>query len=263
MWLRNLNPEQQVAVQHAEGPMLILAGAGSGKTTVLVSRTGFLIDRHQVDPRRILALTFTNKAARELKERVHVKLGDRAEYLRAGTFHSFGVYLLRMFHQEAGLSKYFGIIDQNDAQSLIKELLKDLKYPGKDSFDAETLLNNISDWREQGQTKAKSFGKQPEEYETVTEWLLPRYVKKLENLGVVDFDSLILKPVELIQTHAEIKKKVAGLFDQIMIDEFQDTNMGQMNLVKELVIQHKNITVVGDDDQSIYCLLYTSDAADE
>lgn len=252
MWLNGLNTEQQEAVKHGDGPMLILAGAGSGKTTVLVSRTGYLIDQHRYDPRRILALTFTNKAARELKERVHIKLGDRAEFLRAGTFHSFGVYLLRLFHKQAGLSKYFGIIDQSDAQSLVKELLKDLRYPGKDSFDVETLLNNISDWREQGQTKVKTLPGQTDEYETVTEWLLPRYIKKLENMGVVDFDSLILKPIELIQQFPEIKAQVAGLFDQIMIDEFQDTNIAQMNLVKELVTSHKNITVVGDDDQSIY-----------
>ncbi|MGE3974286.1 MAG: ATP-dependent helicase [Bdellovibrionales bacterium] len=248
MWLQNLNPEQQQAVQHHEGPMLILAGAGSGKTTVLVSRTGYLIDHYGVNPKRMLALTFTNKAARELKERVAHKLGDRAEYLRAGTFHSFGVYLLRLFHKQAGLSKYFGIIDQNDAQSMVKELLKDLKFPGKDNFDTEALLNQISQWREVGQTKAKTH----QEYDIVTEWLLPRYIQKLENLGVVDFDSLILKPVELIQKDPEIKTKVAHLFDQVMIDEFQDTNIGQMRLVKEMVTAHRNITVVGDDDQSIY-----------
>jgi superfamily I DNA/RNA helicase len=248
MWMRGLNAEQQEAVAHVDGPMLILAGAGSGKTTVLVSRTGHLIDQCGLDPRRILALTFTNKAARELKERVHIKLGQQAEALRAGTFHSFGVYLLKQFHKKAGLSKHFGIIDQNDSQSLVKELLKDLKFPGKDSFDADALLNKISDWRELGQKKAKN----EDEYDVVTEWLLPRYLKKLENMGVVDFDSLILRPVELIQEFPEIREEVGGLFDQIMIDEFQDTNIAQMRLVQGLVTSHKNITVVGDDDQSIY-----------
>ncbi len=239
-WISKLNPEQAEAAMHDSGPLLILAGAGSGKTTVLVSRAGRLIDERVVDPARLCVLTFTNKAAKELKHR----LGNLAEELWAGTFHSFGLQILRRFHKEAGLSREFGILDPGDASGLVKEMIRDFHLLGKDTYDSDKLLSTISRWRERGQTVAE----RDEEYETATEWLLPKYLKKLELLGMVDFDGLILKPLELMKEIPQIQES----FDQVMVDEFQDTNETQMRLVRRLVEPHKNICVVGDDDQSIY-----------
>jgi len=247
-WTQGLNPEQIDAALHEEGPLLVLAGAGSGKTTTLVSRTGNLIDKGIVKANQMAVLTFTNKAARELKSRVEKKLGTRAKNLWAGTFHSFGLSILRKYHREANLDKYFGIVDQSDANSMIKELLSELKNSAKESFDTEVLLSLISQWRENGQKKAKTT----DEYEIVTEWLLPKYLKKLEHLGVVDFDSLILKPLELMQSHSNVLWEIQSQFQQVMVDEFQDTNKTQMKLIDLLVKPHENLAVVGDDDQSIY-----------
>lgn len=247
-WTANLNPEQCEAAFHRDGPLLILAGAGSGKTTTLVSRTGVLIDSGHVKSHQMLVLTFTNKAARELKHRVSKKLGSQGEGMWAGTFHSFGLGILRKYHKEAGLEKYFGIIDQNDANAVIKDLLKDLKNSGKEAFDTDTLLSMMGQWREENRFKAKST----DEYEIVTEWLLPKYIKKLENLGVVDFDSLILRPIDLMNSNEKILSEVQDSYRQIQVDEFQDTNKSQMKLIDMISKTHRNLAVVGDDDQSIY-----------
>lgn len=248
MWTQGLNPEQVKAVEHNQGPLLILAGAGSGKTTVLVARTGRLIADGIARPEEICVLTFTNKAARELKHRVAQKLGDRAKGLWAGTFHSFGLRLLRTYHKEAGLPTQFGVIDQNDSQSILKELMKDIKVTGKDKFDLEALLEIINERRVRGREKLEGF----DEYHEVAEILLPKFIKKMELLGVVDFESLLLKPIELFRDHPHILEKVQSQFKFIMVDEFQDTNLVQMKLIEKMVQSHRNLCVVGDDDQSIY-----------
>src|SRR5687768_3706108 len=142
-WFKDLNPEQCEAVAHNYGPLLILAGAGSGKTTVLVSRTGRLIDENIAAAAKICVLTFTNKAARELKHRVQLKVGTKAKGLWAGTFHSFGLQLLRKNHKRAGLGPHFGILDQGDTNSLIKELMKEVKT-SKEKFDADKVGNLIN-----------------------------------------------------------------------------------------------------------------------
>ncbi len=227
---------------------MILAGAGSGKTTVLVARTGRLIAEGLAVPEEICVLTFTNKAARELKHRVAQKLGDRAKGLWAGTFHSFGLRLLRTYHKEAGLPAQFGVIDQNDSQSLLKELIKDIKVTGKEKFDLEAVLEIINERRVRGREKLEGF----DEYHEVAEMLLPKFLKKMELLGVVDFESLLLKPLELFREHPEILAKVQNQFKYLMVDEFQDTNLVQMKLVEKITAAHRNLCVVGDDDQSIY-----------
>lgn len=247
-WLTGLNPEQQRAVLHDQGPLLILAGAGSGKTTVLVSRAGRLIEEGKVCPSELLVLTFTNKAARELKERVARRLGKASQKIWAGTFHSFGLYLLRKYYRQAGLPKQFGILDPKDCSSLVKELLKSFTHGTKSAFDVDKLLFMMAQWRELGQTKSTS----DDEYGETVEWLLPNYLKKLSILGMVDFDSLILKPTELLENFPEIASDVQNCFKQVMLDEFQDTSVMQMRFVKNLVKAHQNIVVVGDDDQSIY-----------
>ena len=247
-WYKNLNPEQCSAVAHNYGPLLILAGAGSGKTTVLVSRTGRMIADGVAKASEICVLTFTNKAARELKHRVQLKVGVRAKGLWAGTFHSFGLQLLRKNYKRIGLTANFGVLDQNDTSALIKDLIKDIKNSTKDKFDVGKLSQLINLIR---------AGKRPpvgvlEEYHELAEVLTPKYEKKLKSLGVTDFEGLLLEPLRLFKSHPEVLVGVQNHFSQIMVDEFQDTNLEQMKLIDALSEGHKNLTVVGDDDQSIY-----------
>lgn len=247
-WLTGLNPEQREAVLHDVGPMLVLAGAGSGKTTVLVARTGRLVDEGIVRPDELAVLTFTNKAARELKHRVAAKLGERAKGIFAGTFHSFGVQLLRKFSKEAKLPQQFGIIDAADAGAIVKELLLDFRFGDKTKYDTDKLLSMLSEWRERGQRESQ---KNEDEYERAVEWVLPLYERRLEQLGIVDFDGLLLKPLELLD-NPKVGDSIRSRFRQVMVDEFQDTNLLQMRVLNRLVQYHKNLSVVGDDDQSIY-----------
>lgn len=247
-WLSHLNPEQREAAQHDLGPLLILAGAGSGKTTVLVSRTGRLIEEQIADPKQICVLTFTNKAARELKSRVTQKCGALAKPVWAGTFHSFGLFLLKLYHEAIGLPKKFGVIDPQDAGHLLKEELSHFHLGDKSSYDSDILLNTLSQFRESGRREATHDS----EYEAAIEWALPRYEKRLKQLAVVDFDDLLLKPLSLLQNESTIATAIRSQFTQCMVDEFQDTNTIQMKLIRELTRDHGNLSVVGDDDQSIY-----------
>ena len=247
-WLSHLNPEQQEAVLHTSGPLLILAGAGSGKTTVLVSRAGRLISDGSVRPNQLCVLTFTNKAARELKHRLTARLGTSAKGVWAGTFHSFGLQLLRQHHQALALPKHFGVIDPSDAGSLLKELLLSYHNPEKVAFDADLLLQTLAKFREE----ERKLQKTDDIYEQAIEWLIPRYEKKLQQLAVVDFDDLLLKPLLLLQEGDSRARELQEKYQQMMVDEFQDTNVLQMRLVRMLTQTHTNLTVVGDDDQSIY-----------
>jgi DNA helicase-2/ATP-dependent DNA helicase PcrA len=227
--------------------MLILAGAGSGKTTVLVSRAGRLVHDRVVPAASLCVLTFTNKAARELKSRVSEKLGKAGDRIWAGTFHSFGLSLLKQFGHHIGLPKRFSVIDQRDAGDLIKELLGDYKHYRQKAFDVETLLTKLGTWRDTGQTETHS----QDPYEEATEYLLPRYQTRLKRLGLIDFDGLLHQPLELLGDPT-IGPTIRQLFTQVMVDEFQDTNPIQMRLLEKLTQEHKNLTVVGDDDQAIY-----------
>jgi superfamily I DNA/RNA helicase len=247
-WIKGLNAEQAEAVLHDSGPLLILAGAGSGKTTVLVSRTGRIIEEQVAKPSEICVLTFTNKAAKELKHRVSARLGSIGKGIWAGTFHSFGLQILRKHYKKANLPKQFGILDASDAGGILREIIKHVRNSAKDSFDIEKLLSMMSTWRESGKTEADST----DEYQIMVEVLLPHYLKRLELMGVTDFDGLLLKPIELLEKYPEILHEYQNQFSQVMVDEFQDTNKVQMRLIQLLVESHKNVAVVGDDDQSIY-----------
>ncbi len=247
-WYKGLNEEQRSAVAHNHGPMLILAGAGSGKTTVLVARTGRLIAEGVAKADKICVLTFTNKAAKELKHRVQVKIGASAKGLWAGTFHSFGLQLLRKNYKRIGLSSHFGVLDQTDTSSVVKELLKEVKNSTKEKFDADKLMNLINLLRA-GKKLPPGY---LDEYHELAEVLMPKYEKKLKSLGVTDFEGLLLEPLRLFKSHPEVLEGVQDHFSQIMVDEFQDTNQEQMKLVESLSAKHLNLTVVGDDDQSIY-----------
>lgn len=247
-WVSHLNPEQKEAALHNHGPMLILAGAGSGKTTVLVSRTGRLIEENIAKAKEICVLTFTNKSAKEMQHRVTQKLGKKlSKGLWAGTFHSFGLHVLRQYHKEAKLPKNFGILSTGDQVAIVKELLKNFSA-GKETYDCEQLISMMSDWRSISRWKAKA----DDDYEIACEWLLPKYLKRLEHLGLVDFDELLLAPVRLAEQNPDIAYDLQNRFKQLMVDEFQDTNKIQMKLVLLLSAGSLNISVVGDDDQSIY-----------
>lgn len=247
-WLQNLNPEQQAAVSHNHGPLLILAGAGSGKTTVLVSRTGRLISEGLTTSERICVLTFTNKAAHELKVRVAKKLGSGAERVWAGTFHGFGLQFLKEHWKEAGLPKRFGVIDAGDAQAIVKDLLRDHKAYEKARLNVDALMSKIAFIRE--------FGRDNEHDDSIESAasivLAPKFVNRLRQLGVVDFEELLMRPLRMMKESSRIREKMQSKFDFVMVDEFQDTNSVQMKLIDELTAAHRNIAVVGDDDQSIY-----------
>jgi DNA helicase-2/ATP-dependent DNA helicase PcrA len=248
-WLAGLNPEQQQAVKHGDGPLLILAGAGSGKTTVLISRSGYLIENQFCKPYQIQVLTFTNKAATELMHRVSTRLGSQARGLRASTFHSFGLKFLRRYHKYFDYPDNFGIIDQNDAFGILRELAKSLSIPGKGKFDFEQVYKLVLEYRILGRVTSAAT----DEYLSLSEWIYPKYVKALKHLGVVDFEDLILKPIEILKTFPEVKKEIYQSTQFWMVDEFQDTNDLQMKLLHELVNpDSQNIAVVGDDDQAIY-----------
>ena len=248
-WTSGLNPEQREAALHTRGPLLILAGAGSGKTTVLVSRTGHILSHEKVRADQICVLTFTTKAARELKTRVAARVGPAAKDLWTGTFHSFGLKLLRKYHKAAGLPSGFGVIDQNDSIEILKELSSNIKNSAKESFKTDKVFALINEWRSVGRTVARNPA---DEYELMAQVLLPKYLKRLESLGVVDFEGLLIKPLELFAAEPAILQEMQAAFEHLMVDEFQDTNTTQFQLVKTLSERHQNIAVVGDDDQSIY-----------
>lgn len=247
-WLQNLNPEQAEAVLHDEGPLLILAGAGSGKTTVLVSRTGRLIAEKKTRPERICVLTFTNKAAIELKHRVARKLGDAAAKVWAGTFHGFGLQFLKEHWKEAGLPKKFGVIDSGDSVAILKDLARNIKAYEKAQLNMELLANKVA-WIRQHGTDPVLDGSAEAAASII---FSPKYEKRLRELGVVDFEELLLRPLKMMKKHPELKAKIQSRYDYVMVDEFQDTNSLQMNLVDLLSSEHGNLAVVGDDDQSIY-----------
>ncbi len=251
-----LNPQQRAAVLQTEGPVLVLAGAGSGKTRVIAHRVVHLLDKG-VHPRSILAVTFTNKAAAEMKERI-VKLAggagasggaQRTRGLTVSTFHAFGVRVVRDQHERLGLPKRFGIVDSGDQLSLVKRLLRDLKIEDK-RFDVPRLVSILSRRRTTGAGPA-THGVD-EEYELCADELLPRYELGLRAMGAVDFDDLLLLPLRLFRDVPDILQTYQNRYRYILVDEYQDTNQAQFELLQLLAGIRRNLCVVGDDDQSIY-----------
>lgn len=247
-----LNPPQKEAVFHTKGPLLLLAGAGSGKTRVLVHRIAYLIDEEQVNPWNIMAITFTNKAAGEMRERVDDMIGFGAENIWVSTFHSTCVRILRRHIDLLGYENSFTIYDTDDQKTLIKEVCKYLQIDTK-QFPERGLMNEIS--------KAKDEFLSPSEYEaenqgdfrkTKVASVYKEYQKRLKANNALDFDDLLFKTVELFQFHPEVLEKYQERFQYIMIDEYQDTNHVQFLFVSMLAGKYRNLCVVGDDDQSIY-----------
>ena len=247
-----LNKQQKEAVFHTRGPLLLLAGAGSGKTRVLVHRIAYLIEEEQVNPWNIMAITFTNKAAGEMRERVDDMIGFGAENIWVSTFHSTCVRILRRHIDLLGYENSFTIYDTDDQKTLIKEVCKYLQIDTK-MFPERSLMSAIS--------KAKDEFLSPSEYEaehrgdfhkTKVASVYKEYQKRLKANNALDFDDLLFKTVELVQFHPEILEKYQERFRYIMVDEYQDTNHVQFLFVSMLAGKYRNLCVVGDDDQSIY-----------
>lgn len=250
--LKGLNKEQMEAVQHTDGPLLILAGAGSGKTRVLTHRIAYLIKEKGVYPSNILAITFTNKAAREMKERSSRLLGDMAEGMWVGTFHSACVKILRRDIEKIGYSRNFVIFDSSDQQTLVKDCIRELNLNEK-NFPYREVLANIS--------KAKDELIEPEIYARMNAdnfrlgkmaQIYGLYQKKLKNNNALDFDDIILMTIKLFLDNPPVLQHYQRKFRYILVDEYQDTNTAQYTLISLLAQEYRNLCVVGDDDQSIY-----------
>ncbi len=247
--LAKLNPPQQEAVTHGDGPLLIFAGAGSGKTRVLTARIAYLIATRRVWPDRLVAVTFTNKAAREMRGRVESLVGEAAQKMWVGTFHSTAVKILRRDSQRIGIANSFVIFDEDDTRAALRRVLDELRLDPK-RYPIGALSNAIS--------QAKNELKRPQDYpnrsyaDEVVRRVYESYQEVLRRSGGLDFDDLIMKLVELLSTDEEALVKWRDRFRHVLVDEYQDTNRAQYVLVNLLAQEHRNVAVVGDDDQSIY-----------
>lgn len=253
-WLEKLNPEQRDAVQTTEGPLLVLSGAGTGKTRVLTSRIAYIMYKQLALPWQILAVTFTNKAANEMKNRVKSIIGDSADSLWIGTFHSIGLRIVKRYYELIELKKNFLIFDESDQKILIKKVMEeDLKIDTK-KWNPSIVLENIC------RLKDKGFYFDDEninmiDVETINGRLLEvykYYQEKLKELNAVDFGDLLLYPLMIFEQNPVILEEFQNKFKYILVDEYQDTNAVQDKILKLLSAKHKNICCVGDDDQSIY-----------
>jgi DNA helicase II / ATP-dependent DNA helicase PcrA len=247
--LANLNPPQQEAVTHGDGPLLIFAGAGSGKTRVLTARIAYLIASRRVWPDRLLAVTFTNKAAREMRSRVESLVGEQAQRMWVGTFHASAVRILRREASRLGITSSFVIFDEDDTRAALKRVLDELRLDPK-RYPIPALSQAIS--------QAKSELKRPNDIpnrsygDEILRRVYDSYEEVLRRSGGLDFDDLIMKLVELYSTDDEALAKWRDRFRHVLVDEYQDTNRAQYTLVNLLAAEHRNVAVVGDDDQSIY-----------
>ena len=249
--LEGLNDKQKEAVLNTEGPCLILAGAGSGKTKVLTTRIAYLVQELGVSPSSILAITFTNKAANEMKARISRMVGPYAYEMQISTFHSFGLTILKDYYELVGLKKNFTILDSEDSLLIIKKILKDMNKDPKD-FNPKTVRNKISSAKNELMSPSKLSEYSANEFDNVVVDTYKLYQEKLMSNNSVDFDDLLMYPIILFNEHKEVLMHFQDKFRYILIDEYQDTNHVQYILTKMLSAKHQNICVVGDQDQSIY-----------
>ena len=247
--LADLNPAQQEAVRHTASPLLVLAGAGSGKTRVITRKIVHLIEAGGVEPRHVVAVTFTNKAAREMRARVAALLrGREATGLTISTFHSLGLEILRRERSVAGLKAGFSLLDEQDSEALVRETLR---QSGEDDVAAQARWR-ISQWKNDLVPPAEALSHAADEREAGLARLYTSYERSLRAYNAVDFDDLILRPVELLRAHPEVLERWQNRIRHLLVDEYQDTNGAQYLLVRLLVGPRGALTVVGDDDQSIY-----------
>ncbi len=247
-WLEQLNPEQRRAVETTEGPLLVLSGAGTGKTKVLTTRLAYILAQHRANPWECLVVTFTNRAAKEMKERVFAMIGDAASSVWLGTFHSVCVKILRNHAEVVGLHNNFTILGEDDQKRLIKQIcelngIDDKKYP------PQSVLEKISLWKDKGITVDKIATEF--KANTLTK-LYQLYQDRLRELNCVDFGDIILYTLQILMNEADILQKYQNRFKYVMVDEYQDTNVSQYLLIRLLCQKYRNLCCVGDDDQSIY-----------
>ncbi len=249
--IRRLNPQQREAVETVDGPLLIMAGAGSGKTRVLTHRIAYLIATGKAAPWSILAITFTNKAAREMQERVAKLAGPSAQDIWVSTFHSMCVRILRRDIERIGFTSGFTILDSTDQLSVVKSCLKDLNIDAK-KFDPKAIQSAISSAKNELVTPERYEQKIGDYYQSVVSKVYTLYQKKLKSNNSLDFDDLIMKTIELFQEVPEVLHFYQNKFQYIHVDEYQDTNRAQYLLCRMIADRHRRICVVGDSDQSIY-----------
>ena len=250
--LDKLNERQKEAVLATEGPVLVLAGAGSGKTTVLVNRIAYMISEKHIRPWNILAITFTNKAAREMKDRIERLLGDTAKDMWIGTFHSVCVRILRSCIDLLGYSRDFVIYDTADTKTVMKECLRELDIDEK-SFPVRNVLSIISNAKNDLMDAATFENVYKSDYRmSIIAKIYYRYQTKLRKNNAVDFDDIILNTVKILSENPDVLSKYQHKFQYILVDEYQDTNNSQYLLINLLAQANRNLCVVGDDDQSIY-----------
>lgn len=251
MNLEELNERQREAVLYNDGPLLIIAGAGAGKTKTLTTKIAYLIENKNVAPENILAITFTNKAAKEMKDRLFKTIGQTAKYLQVSTFHSFGLKLLRENYDALGYDKNFVIMDSDDSLTVVKKIIKDIGYDPK-IYNPRAIRNKISSCKNE-MTSPEAYERYAaSDFEKVVQEVYAKYEKKLQRNNSVDFDDLLLLPIELFKKNPDILNKYQDLYQYILIDEYQDTNEAQYILTKMLSAKNRKITCVGDDSQSIY-----------
>ncbi|REJ20496.1 MAG: ATP-dependent DNA helicase PcrA, partial [Paenibacillaceae bacterium] len=249
--VERLNPRQREAVQTTEGPLLIMAGAGSGKTRVLTHRIAYLIGKKRVAPWSILAITFTNKAAREMQERVEALVGPGASDIWVSTFHSMCVRILRRDIERLGYTSNFTILDSADQLSVIRACMKDLNYDTK-KFEPRMIQAKISGAKNE-LLSPERYGDRAGDYvDRIAADVYKLYQKRLKSNNSLDFDDLIMATIDLFKAEPDILDFYQNKFRYIHVDEYQDTNRAQYSLCRMLADKHHNICVVGDSDQSIY-----------
>ena len=246
-----LNPQQQQAVEYVSGPCLVLAGAGSGKTRVIINKIAHLIGKCGYLPKQIAAVTFTNKAAREMKERVAHSIGkESSKGLIVSTFHTLGFDIIKREYKHLGFKANMTLFDEHDQMALLKELTADLLQEDKELL--RTLINRISNWKNDLCSPQQAMALARDKQEQTFAHCYDRYNKQLRAYNALDFDDLIMLPTLLFKQNAEVRSKWQEKIRYLLVDEYQDTNTSQYELIKLLVGDRARFTVVGDDDQSIY-----------
>ncbi|MEH6616628.1 MAG: UvrD-helicase domain-containing protein, partial [Porticoccus sp.] len=249
--MKNLNPQQKAAVKYIDGPLLVLAGAGSGKTSVITQKIAYLINQCGISARHIAAVTFTNKAAREMKARSgKLVSGPEARGLTVSTFHNLGLTIIRRESKLLGFKRGFSIFDADDAKNLLKELM--LRDSDLDSEHLDLAQHQISRWKNNLLSPSQALSQAENGSEQAIAIVYERYSQALRAYNAVDFDDLILIPTCLFRDHPDVLDKWQNRIRYLLVDEYQDTNHAQYQLVKLLVGTRRALTVVGDDDQSIY-----------
>ena len=251
MVLAGLNDMQKDAVECPGGPLLVLVGACSGKTRVLTTKVAYLVENVNINPYNILAITFTNKAAKEMKERVYKMLGPDAYGIQISTFHSFGLLIIRENYEKLGFDKNFTILDSDDSLTVIKKIIKDLNLDPK-VYNPRGIRNKISGAKNELMDSKYYSRFANTEYEEIVLSVFERYERRLKRNNSLDFDDLLLMPIKLFKEYPDVLEKYQERFKYILVDEYQDTNEAQYRIIKMLGSKYRNICVVGDLDQSIY-----------